>query len=273
MAGIPAGSIVCFLDEQVRPRGLVVAGYYVPKARLADLDRQVIQVKKDFGLPWHAPVKWNLKDRGYDDVLQMLRGRVEEFREGMLSLVQRLDIRVVACHVWTGALKETAEPWEWAFANVLQRLCIIMDRKSRCERNLQSAYRRLDVVFDCLPRRDRQDEYFQVYRKAYVEGYAFGRNRLPSLHTKGACPCLLVTSTRYSLALQLADMVVGATGAFFDWCWEGRNENHARRHFGPLYPAFDSDERGEVLGCGLVVKESSRSRVQERLQEMGLRWR
>ena len=270
MSSIPAGSVACFLDEQDRPRSLLVAGYYIPKARLVDLDSAVGEVKKRFGLAWDAPVKWNLRDSGYEEAYQLLRGRVDEFRESMLSLTHQLDIRILGSLVWTGDPKKTAEPWEWAFANILQRLCIIMDRKSRTERNWQSDYPRLDVVFDCLPRRDRQDEYFQVYRRAYVRGYRFGPDRLPPLHTKGACPCLLVTSTRHSPALQLADMVVGAVGAFLDWCWEGRCEQLARRHFSKLYPAIHANDAGQVLGYGLIVRKSSRKQVQEYLDRLGL---
>ena len=155
-------------------------------------------------------VKWNLKDQACEEARSIIGDKNDAFRKAIFKKLSELDVGLIASHVWKGDPSNTGESWKWAFENVLQKLCIEPNRSSLDEPN---QYPMLDVVFDWLPcHRTGIDEYFGVYDSAYYNGYHFAENELPSLESSGSCPCLLVTSCRFSPALQIADMIIGATG-------------------------------------------------------------
>lgn len=127
------------------------------------------------------------------------------------------------------------------------------------------------MVFDWPPRQKKLDEYWDVYQQAYYNGYKFEKNELPPLKNFGACPCLLSTRTKYSPALQLTDLFVGATADFFSWCYEEKHYPSVKQHFSYFYSGFRTDPRnGEVIGYGLIVKKESQRKIKEKLYELGL---
>lgn len=198
-------SLVCFLDEHDEKAGLLVGGYVLGKSLLRELDTEIGRVKSRFGLRETDPVKWNLRDVGYETARKTLEKRVTAFRRAMFEITKKIPLSLIMSWVWKGDPLYTEEAWKWSFANVLQRLCYLGERLA--ETGKPCDYPSLDVVFDWLPvqKRTRHDECFDVYRQAYYEGYKFPKNTLRPLKNSGACPCLLVTKTKYSPALQLAD--------------------------------------------------------------------
>jgi hypothetical protein len=267
---IPPGSIVSFFDERDDDKSMLIGGFYVPRNKLADVDRVVGKIKESWGVPQHAPVKWNLKDSGYEEARKAIGDETDKFRSQLFAELRKLDIRLLMSFVWKGEKSYNVEAWKWSFENILQRLCIILDRK-KAELGDKHDYPFLDVVFDWLPRAKKIDEYFEVYSVAYHKGYQFVRNKLPALRTCKACPCLLVTSTRHSPALQVTDMLLGAVGDFFTWVFKRRREESVKCHFVKLYNLFHCDDDGSVVGKGLIVSKNTQERIKKKLRELELR--
>ncbi len=249
---------------------MLVGGFYVSRRELRQVDEAVAKAKQEFNLPLHAPVKWNLKDPACAEAKKVLGNRVDDFRSDLFGRVQGLDVRLLMSLVWKGDPSYRLEAWKWWFENILQRLCIILDRKKR-ELSGEHEYPFLDVVFDWLPGHTNIDGYFNVYSTAYHQGYQFIRNRLPALKACEACPSLLVTSARHSPALQVTDMVLGAVGDFFAWVFKQQREGSVRRHFVSLYDLFHRSDNGTVVGTGLVVKANTRKRIRNALNKLGLK--
>jgi len=266
---IPEGPLVCFLDEHDDAKSMLVGGFFLPRSRLHDLDETVHDLKEKYGVPEGQPVKWNLKDNSCAAAKRAIGRQVDQFRTDMFQSFQALDLRLLMSHVWKGAPSNRNDAWKWSFTNILQRLCIILDRK-RAELSAPHGYPLLDVVFDWPPSNKGIDKYFRVYDRAYREGYTFENNTVPSLHEREACPCLLVSRTRFSLGLQATDMVVGAVGAFFNWVYEEKDKGNVRQHFPALFPLFHREDEGSVMGYGLVVKKNCRAGVESAIRDLGL---
>jgi hypothetical protein len=267
---IPSGSIIGFFDERDDEVSMLVGGFYIPKLSMRVFDNTVGAVKKKYGVPLDEVVKWNLRDDACSVAHDAIGSRVEDFRADIFNLLNKFEIRILMSFVWKGSRHYRLESWKWAFVNILQRLCIILDRK-KVELKSLHVYPFLDVVFDMLPSNRGIDEYFGVYSRAYYYGYRnFG---LPPLKDREACPCLLVTSARFSPALQVTDMVLGAVGEFFSWVFDkdrSKRESVISRHFGLLYPLFHRGADGSVLGCGLIVRNETKRYIIPPLLELNL---
>lgn len=263
-------SLVCFLDEHYSEEATLIGGYIVSKLELVNLDAEIAKVKSMFGLSEIDPIKWNLlDDKNYRITKGKVCNRVDDLRHEMFKIAKRVPLSIIMSRVWKGDPSYTEESWKWSFANILQRLCITLDQLRKT--GDLNYYPALDVVFDWLPRQKKLDEYFDVYQEAYYQGYEFEKNTLPPLKTFGACPCLLVTRTKYSLALQLTDFFVGATADFFSWCYTGERLQSVKQHFCYLYPAFRTDpQNNKVIGYGLIIKKESPGKIEEKLQEQDL---
>jgi hypothetical protein len=273
MDKIPQGALACFLDERdfSQIQAMLVGGYYLPKQLLQSLDSGIASIKQEYGLEPGDVVKWNFRDGSCKRARQVIGDRVDSFRDAVFSLCHDLDIRLLMSMVWKGDASYTPESWQWGFENILQRLCIVVDRKRRRGELAQGGeYPFLDVVFDWLPNQGKVDEYFRVFSGAYHNGYEFLTNKLPALRDCNACPCLLVTSVRHSPALQVADFLVGATGDFLTWAYQDEREQSVKRFFVPIYDLFHRDEKGTVLGKGLVVSKSTKPKLAGKIRELGL---
>jgi len=231
---------------------MVVGGFLIPKAELPVLDDAVIRVKESLGLKETDPIKWNMYHRKCSSSLRKLgRLRIPDLRERMVSLADELSIQIIMSHVWMGTPAKAVSAWKWSFENILQRLCIILDRKREELNNLEN-YPFMDVIFDWLPGRGPLKYYFDVYRDAYVYGFRFQKNVLPPLRNFKVCPCLVASSSLHSLALQLTDFFIGATGDFFLWCYKGKEEQNVRDYFCRFFHSFRRDEHGNVVGPGIT---------------------
>jgi hypothetical protein len=267
---VPAGSIVGFFDERDDRDSMLVGGYYLTRKGLRELDLVMKDIKSAYGLSEEVPVKWNLKDPVCAEAREAIGTKVDDFRGDLFGRLKALDLRVLMSLVWKGDPSYRTESWKWSFENILQRLCIILDRK-KSELNKNHEYPFLDVSFDWLPNQKRVDEYFEVYSKAFHFGYQFIRNKLPALKDCEACPCLLVTSAKHSPALQVADMLCGAVGDFFTWVFKKSRETSVKRHFVSMYDMFHRNDDGTVIGMGLIVKSTTKSRIQNALRNLGLK--
>ena len=87
-----------------------------------------------------------------------------------------------------------------------------------------------------------------------------------------ACPCLLVTSGRFSPALQLADFCVGSVGLLFRWAYaRDREPEEISNLVVPVANHFLHVDT-KVIGYGLVLPKTgkSRSNVKKALADLGL---
>ena len=266
----PKGSLVCFLDERDSPKSLVVGGFYLSKKHLADLDNYMIAVKEGFKLAPQDTIKWNLQDKACAKASRLIEERkVNDLRKQVFSITDKIPIRVIMALVWKGKPENVEDSWRWGFIDVLQRLSLTLDRKARSSEDFDF-YPKLDVVFDWFPGKKRLDFYFDVYQNAFLEGFTFEKNKLPPLKKYDACPCLLVTSSKYSHALQLADFLVGACADFFNWCYTGEREQSVKLFFSSFYNYFRRGDDAKVIGCGLILKKEAQAKVLSRLKELGL---
>lgn len=267
---IPKGSLVCFLDEHDSPESMIVGGYYVPKRFLPEIDDHMISVKKNFNLTESDPIKWNLRDNACQNAGKLIKEKkVDDLRLQVFSIINKVPIKIIMSQVWKGKPENLEEAWKWAFIDVLQRLSIDLDRK-KAELNTLDYYPFLDVVFDWFPGKDKLDNYFNVYQQAYFNGYTFEDNVLKPLCEFKACPCLLVTSVRYSHALQLADFFLGATSYFFKWCYKNQKKQNVQNFFSYFYNAFRRGENDKVLGYGLITNKESREKIFQKLKDLEL---
>jgi hypothetical protein len=269
----PRGSFICFFDEKyLRNISIIMGGFLLSKAKLFELDHAIARAKNSLGLDETDPIKWNMDDSNCLDSLRKMGGRerIPDLRRRLLAIAHTLPIRLLMSFLWIGDDSNQVAAWKWAFDNILQRLCIILDRKSHELQHLNN-YPFMDVVFDNIPGRNKVKPYFDVYRDAYVKGYqGLPRGTLYPLRTYKACPCLVTSSCLHSLALQLADFLVGATGDFFEWCYYRKREQSVRDYFCNFYSAFHRGENNAVLGCGLIVKRPSQPFIRSKLRGLGL---
>lgn len=269
---IPSGPLTCFLDETSDGLGryMLLGGYFLPRTQLKDLDHALFELKNHFGLSPRDPIKWNLEDKGYEKAKKAIvdAKRYDEFRTVFLELVSSLDIRLLMAFDWKSSPSEGPRSWRRAFKWVLQRLAIVLDRKSGELKELDE-YPLLDVVCDGFPdSRGSVDTYYNVYAQAFYEGFPLPYDLSP-LIDKGACPCLLVSSCKHSQALQAADMFVGIVGKFFEYALLNKTRYFAQEYFTKVYPSFHSDGDKRVQ-IGLIVPKVSRAIVEEKLIELGL---
>jgi len=266
-----AGSFICFFDEKkVTEEGLVVGGLLISKNDLPELDSGIISVKQSMGLEETDPIKWNMS---HCQASQRKIGidRVPELKTRMVSLATQLPIQVMMSHVWMGSASNLTRGWNWAFKDILQRLSIILDRK-RDEINNLDHYPFMDVVFDWFPQ-GSLSTFFSVYQNAYVNGFPnMPRNQrpLPPLRDFKVCPCLVASSSYYSLALQFVDFLIGATGDFLTWCFTNNEDQSAIENFSYVYGSLRKSNSGDPIGYGLIVRSKDKSKIRSRLREIGL---
>jgi len=247
---------------------MIVGGFLIRKDELPNLDKSVIQVKESLGLKETDPVKWDM-GRCHKTLEKLGESKIPDLRKRMISLADELTIQIIMSHVWMGDPRNKLSAWRWSFENILQRICIILDRKREELENLKN-YPFMDIVFDWLPARGPLRHYFDAYRDAYISGFKFQKNVLPPLREFKVCPCLLATSSFHSLALQLTDFFIGATGDFFIWSYKGKKKQSVRDYFCKFFHKFRRDENGNVVGSGLIVKSQSKKKVISKLQELEL---
>jgi len=253
-------SFVFFADEQAPTHSLLFGGYLMHRQDLHILDDSVAAAKHAVGLPDDAPLKSSppSDNSAYQAQRSLDPDKRGVLRGHMLEVLSKLNAICFFSMIWKYRAKDTTQTYKWAFENVIQRLAITLDREFQQE-TLQP-YPGLDVVIDWFPEPQRRDEYFSVYNTAYHHGFEFAQNMLPPLKKFGACPCLLVTSCRFSPALQLADYCVGTMGRLLRWAYqikEDRDDISAIRRY--LEPVTKHLLRvnGRVIGYGLVLPSNA----------------
>ena len=275
---IPKGSLNFFCDESdvnVHYRMMLVGGFYIPKDDMMALDKAIIKIKKEHHLSETDAIKWSWTRKiiHSKEKIDMYKG-TEKLKADMLSLINVKELKnirliMAICHKWTEERRDDA--WKESFRWVLQRLCIILDRKKK-ELNEKPFYPFLDVICDWPPSESKRDEFFESYQNAYIRRDPMIRNSR-SLREFKACPCLVYSSAYFSLALQLTDFFVGATKDFFHWCYGNKPKKYRRsvdNYFCKIYKAFHKDPEIGVVGCGLITPKNIKSTLIKKLKELSL---
>jgi len=266
------GSFIGFFDEKyIRNIGTLVGGFLLSKSRLFEFDKAIVDEKKSMGLEETDPIKWKMDDPKCSLSLTKIGAEnVPLLKKRIIFVANKVPIKVLMSFVWMGSTDNTIQSWKWSFDNILQRLSIILKNK-RSELAALANYPFMDVVFDMIPGRGPSTFYFDVYRDAYVCGYPnLPKNPLPPLRRFKACPCLVTASCLHSLALQLTDFLVGATGEFIEYCHGRRNAQDVGDHFCSFFPHLHKNEKDEVIGCGLIVKKGYQPVIRAKLKDLGL---
>lgn len=270
--GVSSG-LACFLDETERVGGkiLLVGGYFIPRTSLRKLDGCMERVKKRMKIPLGATIKWNLRDpmcRTAWTILTQGRGvkartaRVEKLRSILFKSLQTLGITAMAATIEREAHDSVLDAWKEGMKYILQRLCIEMKERRALIKGPRN-YPFLEVIHDWPSGDQRVEDVFSSYVEAYEEGYGFfpGQLReLSPLRAMGACPCMLVTTVRYSYALQVADMILGAIGDFIKQAVANHISEHATHttaHFGLIRDLLRKAGDGSVLGYGIIARKDS----------------
>lgn len=275
---IPKGSLNYFCDESdLKRKMMLVGGFFIPKANMIKLDEVIVKVKLDNNLEEIDPIKWSMSEKDYKQSINKINksGGIEKLKIDMLSIVkvkELLNIRLLMAMCYKGKPTLRDFTWKLAFEWVLQRLSIILDRKKE-ELKDEPIYPFLDVICDWFPSESKRDEFFRVYQTAYIEGYP--HFRLRALREFKACPCLLFSSSDFSLALQLADFFIGATREFLLGCFgedPDRYRQGVEKYFPIIFNTFHRDPRKGVIGYGLTAPDrSSRDKINNKLKELNLK--
>ena len=260
------------------PDIFIFGGFFVRQAYLVDLQRRIAEVKVAYGLPWYAPVKWNMKDKGLQefyspdymlnpDLAVYLRKISDDLRQDLLALLEEFDAKVLI----SGRYDISRNPathsdyYAWAFENLLQRVGLM----AQGLREQGAEVTGTTLVVD-WPQRGIDKSLFNLY----YGGYHFGRG-LESRQDYFSGPLrqyhfaesLVHGSTLHSGPLQLADLVVGCCRDFLAWAIKGTKIQKIQGIFDLLIPLFYRDAQGRLNGCGFKVAKANNLDIEAKIDE------
>jgi len=245
------------------PDIVVTGGFAIDSLAMLSLVNEVRAIKTDLlGHP-SVPVKWNMRDlrkalslHGLSDLETALIERSDEIRKRLLEAVRRAGATIFISILLAysnrrqvlGSCREDLV--SYAFGNVLMRLGLFVSE--RCQGN------EVQIILD-WPDGANRTPFVNEYLTGWQHGRSgSGANSVP--YTCGALSRLRFHSgplfgvTDIDERLQLADMIVGASRAFVNYCMSKLDE----RDFGVLQfraiaaHLFD-DAVGHVFGKGITV--------------------
>ena len=246
-----------------RPDIYVFGGYFVEHKRIEELQGRIAEIKTEYGLEAHYPVKWNLRDntlkdfyqkQGLDDIYEHLMDSSDSIRRSMLKLISGFDAVVMACGLYR-LYKDTEQRdcYRWAFENLLQRIGLMA--QSRDTKRYPNAS--LMIVVD-WPQTEVSKCLFDIYYSGYHMGKAVDSGQSyysGPLSSHRFADFLCHSSTLHSGPLQLADLVAGCIKDFLSWCYTGEGKQRAQRFFKLLAWNIYRGPNGKITGYGLKVSQ------------------
>lgn len=243
------------------PDVFVFGGIVVDEKQLLILRERIESVKSKY-TQGRAPVKWNMRDlkETYEKVNslgvhKMLVDRSQEIRKDIILAVNDIDYKIIVSAIESYCddpkkLKEKkSELSSYCFAMGLMRFGLEM---STSEGSAQ-------VILD-WPDKEDSTVFNNEYAKAFNRGKSISGVNYHSgpLSKIGFNDSINFTSMKHSTAMQLADIVVGATKDFLQtFSKPQKNSSFKKEIFEMILPKF----RGapDPFGRGLIISTNSRN--------------
>ena len=255
-----------------------LGGYFIQLDRLDEFQKRIQEVKQNYRLFPHAPIKWYLKDAGLvqfynpcrwlnpEDPVRLLQ---ESFgiRRDLLALLGEFDAIIFISGRYDAHWREAshAEYYGWAFENLFQRVGLYCQRLQTQNCDQSSVM----IVAD-WPQGGVDKSLFEIY----MGGYHFGRGFATKqgyysgpIHQYRFLESLTHGSTLHSGPLQIADLVVGCCSSFLTWAYQGKEPHKIRGLFDLLIGRFDADIKGSVNDYGFKVAKDNRIDIDAKILE------
>jgi len=238
------------------PEIFCYGGYLISKENLKPLEECYYQIKDDYQIPHHLPLKWNLKDNSlvkfykeYNSVKlleKIMYCEKRDIRKDILKCLSDYQIKILFSgfrELRTKAKKE--ELLKWSFTNILQRLSF--DKKEDLH---------LNIILD------REKEEYKIFCNTYLYSYYFGVGSYDQQEFLSKMICKNIPFITYSVTifnpfLQIADIIIGACGSFLKYALKDREKQNAYKYFKiilPLIRGFESTNIDQLFQRGLMIK-------------------
>ncbi len=238
-----------------QPEVFCYGGYLIEKEDIKSLEEFYYGIKKNYKIPYHFPLKWNLKDtiltkfyeeENYGNLLgEIINCKRGNIREDILKGLQNFKIKIIFSG-FRELRKKTGKSdfLKWSFTNILQR--IFYEKK-------ENSY--IDIILD------REEEYFNLFCSTYTKPYYFriGLNdeQFDCKKIQDNTPFISYSVTIYNPFLQIADMIIGACGTFLNFALKDRERQKAEQYFKPiisLIRGFNDGNCEKIFSWGLLIK-------------------
>lgn len=230
-------------------------GYLISKESLKLLEDNFNEIKDNYSIPHHFPLKFNLKDNAlkkfYENnnsykLLQNIIDCVEgDIREDILKNLLSFEIMILfSGHRELRTRTEKKELLKWSFTNILQRI---------------SYEKTDDKIINMIL--DRDEENYNLFCETYLYPYYFEKGICnEKFKCKNICkniPFITFSATIFNPFLQIADIIVGACGAFLKYAFKNRDKQNAYKYFKPIIPlirGFNNIFPEQLFRRGLIIK-------------------
>ncbi|MCR4433938.1 MAG: DUF3800 domain-containing protein [Caldiserica bacterium] len=246
---------------KIEPDVYVFGGYFILQSQLEKFQRRIFQIKEEYGLKGHFPIKWNWKAselKCFYEEQRLLENYNKLFKIGnqirrpLLQLLKEFHAIVMACGLYRQAqTTKHVDCYRWAFENLLQR--IGMMAKSH---NIGSSSENNFIIVVDWPQGGVNKRLFDIYMSGYHEGKAMDSNQAyfsGPLSTYHFVDSLFHSSTIHCSSLQVADLVAGVLKDFIRWCIKDDHAQRVREYFSILSSCFYSSDKGVINGYGLKI--------------------
>jgi hypothetical protein len=246
------------------PDTFVVAGYSIPSTQLCSLIRGAEGIKKEFLGDVNVPIKWNLKDSGFQRALELhgspellptIKEKSNAIRQALLELLcssgATLFLSVILAYSNKKRVlgKSKDDLVRYSFGNFLMRAGLFCRERSPTE---------IQVIMDWPDKGDRRP-----FVREFYSGWKSGKSgtgadsidyRCGPLSSLGFRAGLLFGVTDVDIRLQLADLVVGTCRSFVNYCMTPtRDHDFGVQQFKAIAPHLDHGDRRGCFGRGITV--------------------
>lgn len=243
------------------PDIIVIGGYAIPGENVNPLITAIRRRKEELLGDDQIPVKWNIKDlgralnaHGLDNLLPTLKSNSELIRSDLLRLLREsgatMFVSVVLAHSTKKDKIPKMELAGYSFSNLLMRVGLFkksLKNASDCE-----------LILD-WPDGHQREPFIKEYRLGWKSGKSGNNQKEISffcgpLKNLGFHASPLFGITDFDERLQLADLLVGCSRSFINYCMDKTTEkDFGVQEFNKLLPSLYKDPKGKVLGCGLSI--------------------
>jgi hypothetical protein len=245
------------------PDVIVIGGYALPDSDLpALLDKVRHRKQAHFANP-HVPIKWNVKDlqralnvHGLDHMLPSIIQKSEAVRKDLLqSLVETnatLFISILLAYSNRKQVlgKTKDDLIRYSFGNLLMRTGIF------CKRANFDGH--TQVILD-WPDSGKRNIFISEYLTGWKDGVSITEQEQIQYHCGPLSAIRFRSAPLFGITdlderLQLADLVVGASRSFVDFCMGRRKESDfGVQQFVSISRSFDREDGWKCFGHGITV--------------------
>ena len=244
------------------PDILLFGGIVVYHSAESSLRIEIEDIKEKYSGHRRAPIKWNFKDlkRFYEEnqlegVYQVLLDSSREWRLEIFESLSKFDIKlIIACIEGYSVKRDTLKAikdnlTQYIFSNALMRLGIYV-RETRPDNTL--------VVLD-WPDKGNTKPFDIEYEHAFIHGKTLDgiTYQCGSLQDLGFADSVAFANARHTTMLQIADMIVGASREFIQYCLEKKGIGQGVECLRKVWSKFRGSPNN-IVGRGLVIPSGNR---------------